>query len=441
VISLELQIEHRKSSNQKTGGNQIMMADEAVTYRPMGNEAAGSSSTRRTIGLVLLLGVSYMFNSMDRQVFPALLTSVRADYGLTLSQGGFVSTVFTINVVIFAALSGWFMARFGRRHVLLGGLVGYSLFTLLTPFATGFVGLTVLRALTGVGEALQVGAVFACMGAYFGTRRGAAMGAMQTFFGLGAFLGPVLGTRLEDWTNSWSTSFYVYGIAGIAVAFLAAIAIPREFTDAGQDRSPAQGNARAKSIWTRNLILSATSFGLVGVSFFAYSSLYASYAHSVLGFSVVDAGSAFGMYGIGAMCGFIGGWLGDKINNKSIVGALFILSTAGYLLFHGVAQFWLHLLLSFTFGVMMSGFLFARFMSVVQRSVYPNQIGYAGAVALAAFYLPGPFAGYLFGKLVEILGWSPASLVMVVGSPLIGVVLMSSYDYSRAQNDWEGDVR
>ena len=82
------------------------MTNEAVTYRPIVSEAEGSSRTRRTIGLVLLLGVSYMFNAMDRQVFPALLVSIRADYGLTLPQGGFVSTVFTVNVVIFAALSG-----------------------------------------------------------------------------------------------------------------------------------------------------------------------------------------------------------------------------------------------------------------------------------------------------------------------------------------------
>jgi len=245
------------------------MTNEAVTYRPIVSEAEGSSRTRRTIGLVLLLGVSYMFNAMDRQVFPALLASIRADYGLTLPQGGFVSTVFTVNVAIFAALSGWFMARFGRRYVLLGGLVGYSLFTLLTPFATGFVSLVLLRALTGVGEALQIGAIFACMGAYFGARRGSAMGAMQTFFGLGAFLGPVLGTRLESWTNSWSASFYVYGIAGIAVAVLAAVTIPQEFTDAGQSPSLARdADVATKSIWTRNLMLSATSFGLVGVSFF-----------------------------------------------------------------------------------------------------------------------------------------------------------------------------
>ena len=59
------------------------------------------------------------------------------------------------------------------------------------------------------------------------------MGAMQTFFGLGAFLGPVLGTRLESWAGSWSVSFYAYGVAGIAMAIVAAVVIPLEFTDAG----------------------------------------------------------------------------------------------------------------------------------------------------------------------------------------------------------------
>jgi predicted MFS family arabinose efflux permease len=293
-----------------------------------------------------------------------------------------------------------------------------------------------LRALTGVGEALQVGAVFACMGAYFGARRGAAMGAMQTFFGLGAFLGPVLGTRLESWANSWSVSFYAFGVAGIAMAIVAAVVIPLEFTDAGPTPSLAR-NAEmpTASIWTRNLILSAVSFGFVGFSFFSYSALYANYAHTVLGFSVVDAGAALGMYGIGAMLGVFGGWLGDKISNRSIIGGLLLMATAGYVLFDGVPQFRLHLLLSLVFGLTMSGFLFTRFMSVVQRSVDPSQIGHAGAVALAAFYIPGPFAGWLFGKLVETAGWSTASLLVVVAPPLLGVVLMSLYDFSKMRKD------
>jgi predicted MFS family arabinose efflux permease len=274
------------------------------------------------------------------------------------------------------------------------------------------------------------------MGAYFGAQRGAAMGAMQTFFGLGAFLGPVLGTRLETWAGSWPVSFYAYGVAGIAMAIVAAVVIPLEFTDAGPAPSLGRNTEMpAASIWTRNLVLSAVSFGFVGFSFFSYSALYANYAHTVLGFSVVDAGAAFGMYGIGAMLGVFGGWLGDKISNRSIVGGLLLMATAGYVLFDGVPQFRLHLLLSLIFGLTMSGFLFTRFMSVVQRSVDPSQIGYAGAVALAAFYLPGPFAGWLFGKLVETAGWSTASLLVVVGPPLLGVVLMSLYDFSKMRKD------
>ena len=237
---------------------------------------------------------------------------------------------------------------------------------------------------------------------------------------------------MKCWSSSWSASFYAYGVAGIAMAIVAAVVIPLEFTDAGPAPLLARNTEKpTASIWTRNLMLSSVSFGFVGFSFFSYSALYANYAHTVLGFSVVDAGAALGMYGIGAMLGVFGGWLGDKISNRSIIGGLMLMATAGYVLFDGVPQFRLHLLLSLVFGLTMSGFLFTRFMSVVQRSVDPRQIGYAGAVALAAFYLPGPFAGWLFGKLVENAGWSTASLLVVVGPPLLGVVLMSLYDFSK----------
>ena len=335
-------------------------------------------------GIVALLGVSYMFNAMDRQVFPALLRK-HPDYGLTLPEAGFVSTVFTVNVAIFAALSGWFMARFGRRYVLLGGLVCYSLFTLLTPLATGFVSLTFLRALTGVGEALQVGAVFACMGAYFGARRGAAMGAMQTFFGLGAFLGPVS-------ARGWKAGQFLVGVVlrvrggrdrhGHRRRDGHSIGVHRRRSGPSLVRNTEKPTA---SIWTRKLILSAVSFGLVGFSFFSYSALYANYAHTVLGFSVVDAGAALGMYGIGAMLGVFGGWLGDKISNRSIVGGLLLMATAGYVLFDGGrrnSDF--TCCCRWSSGLTMSGFLFTRFMSVVQRSVDPSRIGYAGPSPLAA---------------------------------------------------------
>ena len=148
-----------------------------------------SSSQMPLAAIIVLLGISYMFNSMDRQVFPALLTVIIPHYGLTLPQAGLVSTIFTVTVAIFGALSGWFMMRFGRKAVLVGGLVAYSAFTLITPLAGGFLSLATFRTLTGAGEALQIGAIYACLGGYFGNRRGTFMGVIQAFFGLGAQIG------------------------------------------------------------------------------------------------------------------------------------------------------------------------------------------------------------------------------------------------------------
>jgi DHA1 family inner membrane transport protein len=417
-------------------GNMAMAANQAAPFGAILTEPARRCSGGHAIAFLLLLGTSYMFNAMDRQVFPALLVAINSEYRLSLAQGGLASTIFTVNVALFAALSGWFMGRFGRRRVLFGGLIAYSVFTLLTPFATGFLSLVTLRTLTGAGEALQVGAVFACIGGYFGARRGAAMGAMQTFFGLGAFLGPMFGTQSEVWTGSWRSPFFVYGFAGMVIAVLAAAVLPREFTEATEIMEPHPNqNHRSGPVLCRNVILGAGAFGVMGTAFFSYSSLYATYLHTALGFTSVSAGSALGMYGIGAMCAVVGGWLGDKVNNNSAGVVLLLLATVGYMLFRGFEQLWPHLVLSFTFGLMVSGFLFARLMSLVQRSVQPTQIGYAGAVALAAFYLPGTFVGFLFGKLVETVGWSTASLFMVVAPPILGFVLMIFYDHSKVENN------
>jgi DHA1 family inner membrane transport protein len=214
------------------------------------------------------------------------------------------------------------------------------------------------------------------------------------------------------------------------IAAIVAIVLPREFTDTTRIAgSPSNHGVSKDPLWSRNLMLSAGSFGLVGIAFFSYGSLYASYVHAALGFSLMNAGAALGMYGIGAMCAVVGGWLGDRMSTKSAGIALLVLATVGYMLFCGFEQFWPHLGLSFTFGLMVSGFLFARLMCLVQGSSHPIHIGHAGAGH--ADGVLSSFAGYLFGRLVETLGWSTASLFMVVGPPVIGFVLINFYDYSK----------
>jgi MFS transporter, DHA1 family, inner membrane transport protein len=87
-----------------------------------------------------------------------------------------------------------------------------------------------------------------------------------------------------------------------------------------------------------------------------------------------------------------------------------------------------HAALSLLFGLLVSGVLFARLMSMLQLSAYPARIGAAVALGLAGFYTPGPFAGYFFGKLVEMLGWGPAAIFTVVLPAVIAALLMGFFD-------------
>lgn len=383
-----------------------------------------------------LLGVSYTFNALDRHVFPALLVGIRTTYGLTLAQAGFVSTVFTVNVALFGALSGWFLKRFSRKSILVGGLIGYSLFTIATPLAQGLPSLAAYRALTGVGEALQITAIYSCLGSYFGKRRGAAMGVMLTFYGLGALAGPIIGTQVNERVGSWQLPFYVFGTAGIAIAIAVAFLLPSYFTEAQEVvaveyESPVKREFKKTRLLNRNVCLGAISFSLIGLSLFSYLGLYTVYLHEHLGYSSVAAGTALGAYGVGAMGAFVGGWAGDRLGKVGMFVCLPILAGVGFLLFNGASSAIAHDALSFVFGLMISGYCYARFVSVIQRSAHPDQIEYAVSIAMGSFYLSGPFAGFFFGKLASVWGWSSAANLLVVAPPCIAIVLLGFFDFGK----------
>lgn len=389
--------------------------------------------------VMALLGVSYMFNAFDRQAFPALLGGIRSTYGLTLAQAGFVSTVFTINIAVFGALSGWFLARFTRKSILVAGLVSYSLFTMLTPLAQGFLTLATYRALTGVGEALQIAALYSCLGSYFGKNRGTAMGVMLAFYGLGAFSGPIIGTQLNELVGSWRFPLYLFGVSGVVIAVITAILLPPSFTEAKEagaaDESATFGRTRpaTSSVFNRNVCLGALSFWLVSLSLFSYMALYPTYLREHLGYSVAAGGSAIGMYGVGGMGAVVGGWAGDRLGKKGMFVCLVIVASVGFFLFNGVQRPLMQHTLSFMFGLMNSGYFYARFMSLIQRSAHPEKIGYAVAIAMGSSYGSGPIAGFLFGKFVALWGWSTAADLLVVAPPCVALVLMSFFNFSKVR--------
>lgn len=411
------------------------MRDTRLALAPQAEAAAGATPPKGgaaispilLFALLLVLGSSYAFNGLDRSIFPALLSPINKEFGLTPAQGGFLANIFTINIAIFGGLSGWCMARFGRKWTLVGGLILYSIFTLLTPLAHSYVTLALYRSITGAGEALHIAAIWSMLGAFFGSRRGTFLGINNAFFGVGTFFGPFLSTRMFAALGSWRPPFYLFGIAGIVAALIVVFIAPRSFTEKEDeeevDTSVTGARCPDKYVNT-NTILCIVSFFLCGYSFLAYMALYSLFLRDALGYSVVAAGTTFSMYGVGALTAVFGGWIGEKLRGFTLVGGLLVMAITGFLMFDVVRSMAGQMALSFIFGAMLSGILHPRFYSVAQRSVQPRHIGAIMAIIIPVFYAAGFISGPAFGALVPLIGWSYAGIVSVTATAAAAAVVI-----------------
>ena len=385
--------------------------------------------------MLILVAASYVINAMDRQVFSVVLPPIREDFSFSLAQGGFLSTIFTLGIGLAGVPSGYLLDRYPRKVVMLIGIAIYSVFTILTALALGFLDMSLYRAITGIGESMQNAALFSAAGAYFYSRRAMALGTLNFAYGLGSFFGPLFGGVMLQSTGSWKLPFYVYGVLGLVFIGIIGFFVTRRFTE--QEEPPSVTAASVdermpERLLNRNLIIGIITAAIVGTSMYGYLGLYPSFLQEELGFTPTQAGFALSMFGLGALMGIPAGYLGDRFPQRwVIIGALVGAIVTGYVLFNLITTPLQHNVLSFLEGMFASGFLFVNVYSLMQRSVKTTIIGRASGAFITSLYVPSALAGYLFAFLVGRFDWGGAAIVQLVLIPLIGIVAMLFLDPSR----------
>src|SRR5713226_5614715 len=98
---------------------------------------------------VLLL--SYILMAADRYLFPVLAADVRKAFGFSLSNTGLLSTIFTLGLGLAGLPTGYLLARYSRKTVLLIGIAIFSGATALTTVAVGFFSMLLCLAAQGIG--------------------------------------------------------------------------------------------------------------------------------------------------------------------------------------------------------------------------------------------------------------------------------------------------
>ncbi|HEX2072233.1 MAG TPA: MFS transporter [Geodermatophilus sp.] len=383
-----------------------------------------------------MLCLSYMLNAMDRQVFYPLLPEIREDFGFSLDQAGLLATGFTLGLALTGVPAGYLLDRMSRKMIVVVSVVVYSLGTLAIPFAVGFGDMAVYRLISGVGEGVQATAIYAIIGAFFFHRRAVAAGFIGVAFGLGVFLGPLFGQALAGSADTWRAPFFVFGIAGLAMALVLLVTVPRSMSEARAGRAGTTDTASYDHVpaspYNRGTLGLGIASAVSGLVFYGFLGLYPTFLREELGFDPAQAALAASLVGFGAMTALPVGWLADRYDQRMLLAVGFVGSSITALLAYRFldgpgAQY----VLAFLMGAFASGVLFTNCATALQRAVRPEHVGRGAGLFILTYYVAAAFSGLIFARLVAGLGWDGAALVQLTLLPVVGLVALALVDVRR----------
>jgi DHA1 family bicyclomycin/chloramphenicol resistance-like MFS transporter len=198
------------------------------------------SSTHRPLGFaefVVIVASIMALNPLAMDMMLPALPNIGKSFGI--SDGNelqFVLSTFLIGFGVGQFLIGPLSDRFGRRPVLLGGMVLYGLASLLALVSPSFETLLLARALQGLGTAAtRVIATSIVRDCYSGRRMASVMSLVMMIFVAVPIIAPSFGQALMT-VAQWRGIFVVLMLYGVAALIWSALRLPE--TLPARERKP-----------------------------------------------------------------------------------------------------------------------------------------------------------------------------------------------------------
>ena len=178
------------------------------------------SNRYRNYVLFMLVWVSIL-NFVDRQILAILLEPIRAEFGLSDTQLGFLTG---FSFALFYAIMGIPLARLAdrssRRNLIAAVITLWSVMTAVCGAAVGYFTLLLARVGVGIGEAGSFPAGSSLISDYFEPQKRATALGIQS---VGVYIGILFGFLLGGWINEffgWRMAFVVVGLPGVLFALI-----------------------------------------------------------------------------------------------------------------------------------------------------------------------------------------------------------------------------
>lgn len=226
--------------------------------------------------VVALLWVVALLNYMDRQMLSTMQDAMKLDI-VELQKAEAFGALMAVFLWIYGLVSpfaGVVADRVSRKKLVVGSLFVWSAVTYLMGYASDFTQLYWLRALMGVSEALYIPSALSLIADWHeGKSRSLAIGIHMTGLYVGQAVGGFGATIAA--TFSWHSTFYWFGIIGIAYSVVLALLLhdkPKAAAAVAASPDPAT-LMKKESLWRGlSVVLSTWAFWVILI-YFAVPSL------------------------------------------------------------------------------------------------------------------------------------------------------------------------
>lgn len=357
--------------------------------------------------ILFLLFLANMFNFFDRTIPAIIIEPIRKEWSLSDLQLGLVGTAFTIVYAIAGVPLGRMADNGSRRKIMGWGLAAWSGLTAVNGFAWNFWSFLLIRMGIGIGEASYAPAANSLIGDLFPAhKRARAMGIFMLGLPVGLLLAFFTIGSMVTYFDSWRAPFFIAAVPGVLLAVLMFFI-----------KEPSRGAAESVKVATTKVdkplrkVLAIRTFWWLVVAGLAFN--FATYACNSfmvpmlqryflmpLEQAAVATGVIVGLTGLIGLT--LGGWLADKIHQRSETGRLLFAALSmliaavatGYALFAGRIEIAVFVTV-FSIGWLFAYNFYTCVYTAIQDVVEPRLRATAMALFFAGLYLLGGGLGPL----------------------------------------------
>jgi MFS family permease len=272
-----------------------------------------------------LVTVGGLINYMANMLIPPLLPTLQKEFAITSFEAGLLMTGYMGAYALAQIPSGLLGEKFGRRRVMVTGMAGSAVTSLLVAFSHTYVQVFLLRILFGGFSGNYYTPATSILAQRFNEKeRGTAQGILMMGVPAGTALAPLLAIPVsEQW--GWRMSFLLVSLAGIAISILFYI-----LTEEKKEHT----HMRDQMVWSSHIFIIGICSFFTGATVFGFLTFFPKFLFS----EGLEPGTAAFVFSVLAVSGFISvpgcGRLSDILGRFRVLVGLFavlVVSLVGFL--------------------------------------------------------------------------------------------------------------